>query len=110
LTPPVHHCLHHVERETLRHLGGDRGWHDEFRSRDDSINKNRTIMGGRVSNSVINVGGMCKTDTANTHCLSHCCEVRILEFGPKIEEAYGLLLELDETERAVIARGLLIRR
>jgi hypothetical protein len=91
-----------LERETLRHLGGDRRWHDEFRSRDDGIDKNRTLMVEGISNSVIDIGGICETDTAHTHRLCHCREVWIVELGPKIEEACGLLLELDEAECAVI--------
>ena len=55
-----------------------------------------------VNGSVPIDSGTRKTDTSNTYCLGHCREVRIVEFGPKIEEARGLLLELDETERAVV--------
>src|SRR6266581_194314 len=59
-------------------------------------------MGERFGNSVIDVGGICETDTADAYCLGHGREVRIIETGPKIEEARGLLLELDEAERTVV--------
>ena len=40
----AHDCLHHVEREALRHLDVDRGWHGKLCPADDRVDENRAVM------------------------------------------------------------------
>jgi len=55
-----------------------------------------------IGNAMLDLGGVFDPDSANANRFGHFREVRILEVHSEIEKAGGLLLQLDEPERAVV--------
>src|SRR5271163_5191307 len=70
--PTIHHGFHHVEREALRHLDGDRGWHRKLCPVDDRIDENGAVMREGSGDSVLDLGGVFDPNAANTDGFSHC--------------------------------------
>src|ERR1700738_4096424 len=60
--------------------------------------------------SVLYLRGVFDPNTANTDRFGHCSEIRILELGPKIEEARRLLFKLDKAECAIVEHHHLGRK
>jgi hypothetical protein len=52
--------------------------------------------------AIVDVGRIFNSDSAHADGFGHGCEIGILKIRSRIEKAGRLLLELDETERAVI--------
>ncbi len=59
-------------------------------------------MGERGGDPFLHLGWILEADAADPDGLRHRRKVRILELGPEVEKAGGLLLELDEAEGAVV--------
>src|ERR1700722_3567686 len=65
---------------------------------DHRVDENGTVMREGSGDSVLDLGGV----AANTDRFGHCREIRILELGPEIWEARGLLLKLPASSWPVV--------
>src|SRR6266446_7317049 len=103
------HGFDHVEREALGHLDGDGGRHRQLGAVDDGIDQHRPVMSKGAGDPGIDFGRVLDPDPADTNGFGHRGEVRVLELGAKWEKTGGFLLELDETERAIVEHHDLYR-
>src|ERR1700721_2768603 len=69
---------------------------------DHRVDENGTVMREGSGDSVLDLGGVFDPNAANTDRFGHCREIRILELGPEIEEARGLLLKLPASSWPVV--------
>jgi hypothetical protein len=99
---PIHHSFHHVESEAFCHLQRNCWRHRKLGTVNHGVDQNGSVMREGSSDSILDLGGVFDPNAANTDRFGHCREIRILELGPKIEEARGLLFKLDEAECAVV--------
>src|ERR1700730_1075211 len=82
----AHDRLHHIKREALRHIEGDRGWHGKLCSVHDGINESWAVVGERRGNASFDIGGVFQADAVDTHRFGHGREIWIVEFDAKFEE------------------------
>src|ERR1700692_389395 len=94
--------FHHVKREPLGHFSGDGGWNGEHGAAYHRIDQHRSVMRERGGDTLINLRGVLEPDPAHARRFGHGGKVGVLEAGAVVEKAGGLLLDLDETERAVV--------
>src|SRR5690349_6459814 len=106
----VQDSLYHVERKALGHLDRDGRRHRQLRPIDHRIDEHRTIMGQRRGDRFVHLSWILEADAADPNSLRHRREVRVLKLGPEVEKSGGLLLELNEAERAVIEYNHLHRQ
>src|SRR5580704_3534379 len=98
----VHHSFNHEEREPLRHLKGDTGWHRELLAIDYRIDKHRSVVRERGRDTRLHIGRFFESNPADANRLSHLGEVWIFERCAKIQESGCSLFEFNEAERTVV--------
>src|SRR5262249_17242870 len=100
ITPPADHGLHHVECESLCQLQGNGGRHRELCPIHDRIDQDRSVMGKRSGNPLIDLGCVFEPDAAYADRFGHACEIRVPELRAEWEEACRFLLQLDKPQLA----------
>src|SRR6478672_9763585 len=102
VAPPAQYSLQHEKREALGHFQGDGRRHRELRSVHHGIDEDRPVMGESGGDAVIRLARIFESNAPYADGLGHGREIRVLQVHSEIEEAGGLLLQLDEAERAVV--------
>jgi hypothetical protein len=80
---------------------GDLGRDGEFLPVHDGIDERQPVMSEGSRDAGLHIGRVLEPDAAAPDRLSHGGEIRVLEFGSKVEEASRFLLEFAEAERAI---------
>src|ERR1700730_8542623 len=74
----AHDRLHHVEREALRHIEGDRGRHGKLCPVDNCIDENGAVMRQGSGDCVLHLARILDTNAADADGFGHGREVRVV--------------------------------
>ena len=97
-----HDSLQHVEGKALCHLGRDARRNGKHHSADNRVDQDRSIMGEPLGDTALNLTWILQPDPAHANGFRHGREVGIFERCAGVEKTGRLLLDLDESERAVV--------